>query len=145
MEENQRLKVIYGSEAGFHAIDLDTNTVFDLYLCPKVGCLHLLPTLSRLMGRIDWLSWLCDVMFQVHGCCKGLLHLAAGRAPPTVSIDESINVARLAACGQSVQTETEVLVIRVKRTPIIFIHRLVDLGASLAWYIMQRGMKNVVR
>ncbi|CDS36912.2 unnamed protein product [Echinococcus multilocularis] len=35
VEENQRLKVIYGSEAGFHAIDLDTNTVFDLYLCPK--------------------------------------------------------------------------------------------------------------
>lgn len=37
VEENQRLKVIYGSEAGFHAIDLDTNTVFDLYQPPKVS------------------------------------------------------------------------------------------------------------
>ncbi|TPP59562.1 Serine/threonine-protein kinase mig-15 [Fasciola gigantica] len=34
VEENQRLKVIYGSSAGFHAIDLDSNTVFDLYLPP---------------------------------------------------------------------------------------------------------------
>ncbi|GAB1601206.1 misshapen-like kinase 1 isoform X7 [Argonauta hians] len=32
IEENQRLKVIYASSIGFHAIDLDTHTVFDLYI-----------------------------------------------------------------------------------------------------------------
>ncbi|XP_067943954.1 serine/threonine-protein kinase mig-15-like isoform X3 [Watersipora subatra] len=30
VEEGQRLKVVYGSQNGFHAIDLDTNTTFDL-------------------------------------------------------------------------------------------------------------------
>ena len=53
MEENQRLKVICGSEVGFHAIDLDTNTVFDLYLCPKVRvCPSFLVNISLLL--IDW-------------------------------------------------------------------------------------------
>ncbi|XP_064615647.1 misshapen-like kinase 1 isoform X2 [Liolophura sinensis] len=32
VEEGQRLKVIYGSHSGFHAIDLDTSQVFDLYI-----------------------------------------------------------------------------------------------------------------
>lgn len=32
IEEGQRLKVIYGSQIGFHAIDLDTSQVFDLYI-----------------------------------------------------------------------------------------------------------------
>ena len=32
IEENTRLKVIYGSSIGFHAIDLDTNIVIDLYI-----------------------------------------------------------------------------------------------------------------
>ncbi|GFN96166.1 traf2 and nck-interacting protein kinase [Plakobranchus ocellatus] len=32
VEEGQRLKVIYGSSMGFHAIDLDTSSVFDLYI-----------------------------------------------------------------------------------------------------------------
>ncbi|BFZ00806.1 hypothetical protein BsWGS_03848 [Bradybaena similaris] len=32
VEEGQRLKVIYGSNIGFHAIDLDTSAVFDLYI-----------------------------------------------------------------------------------------------------------------
>lgn len=50
VEENQRLKVIYGSEAGFHAIDLDTNTVFDLYLCPKVCVPIFLSTYRRSCG-----------------------------------------------------------------------------------------------
>ncbi|CAL8102844.1 unnamed protein product [Calicophoron daubneyi] len=48
VEENQRLKVIYGSSAGFHAIDLDSNTVFDLYLPPMAAqitphCIVVLP------------------------------------------------------------------------------------------------------
>uniref|UniRef100_A0A8C5DU04 non-specific serine/threonine protein kinase n=1 Tax=Gouania willdenowi TaxID=441366 RepID=A0A8C5DU04_GOUWI len=32
VEEGQRLKVIYGSLSGFHAIDVDSGTPFDLYL-----------------------------------------------------------------------------------------------------------------
>ena len=31
VEEGQRLKVVYGSNHGFHAIDLDTSQVFDIY------------------------------------------------------------------------------------------------------------------
>ncbi|VDQ13685.1 unnamed protein product [Trichobilharzia regenti] len=38
VEENTRLKVIYGSSSGFHAIDLDSNTVFDLYIPSLVSC-----------------------------------------------------------------------------------------------------------
>ncbi|XP_077988055.1 mitogen-activated protein kinase kinase kinase kinase 4-like isoform X2 [Glandiceps talaboti] len=32
IEEGSRLKVVYGSSAGFHAIDLDSGSVIDLYL-----------------------------------------------------------------------------------------------------------------
>ncbi|XP_069747175.1 mitogen-activated protein kinase kinase kinase kinase 4 isoform X2 [Narcine bancroftii] len=32
VEEGQRLKVIYGSSAGLHAVDVDSGTVYDIYL-----------------------------------------------------------------------------------------------------------------
>lgn len=32
VEEGQRLKVVYGSLSGFHAIDVDSGTPYDLYL-----------------------------------------------------------------------------------------------------------------
>ncbi|XP_039599901.1 mitogen-activated protein kinase kinase kinase kinase 4 isoform X7 [Polypterus senegalus] len=32
VEEGQRLKVIYGSSSGFHAVDVDSGTVYDIYL-----------------------------------------------------------------------------------------------------------------
>lgn len=32
VEEGQRLKVIYGSCAGFHAVDVDSGSVYDIYL-----------------------------------------------------------------------------------------------------------------
>lgn len=32
IEEGSRLKVIYGSAQGFHAVDLDSATVFDIYI-----------------------------------------------------------------------------------------------------------------
>ncbi|XP_069749567.1 mitogen-activated protein kinase kinase kinase kinase 4 isoform X2 [Narcine bancroftii] len=32
VEEGQRLKAIYGSSSGFHAIDVDSGTVYDIYL-----------------------------------------------------------------------------------------------------------------
>lgn len=37
VENGQRLKVIYGSHFGFHAIDVDSGTPFDLYLPSHVS------------------------------------------------------------------------------------------------------------
>jgi hypothetical protein len=34
IEEGSRLKVIYGSADGFHAVDLDSASVYDIYI-PK--------------------------------------------------------------------------------------------------------------
>jgi len=36
IEEGSRLKVIYGSSYGFHAIDLDTSNQIDIYLPSQV-------------------------------------------------------------------------------------------------------------
>jgi hypothetical protein len=36
IEEGSRLKVIYGSSYGFHAIDLDTSNQIDIYLPAQV-------------------------------------------------------------------------------------------------------------
>ncbi|XP_072035054.1 serine/threonine-protein kinase mig-15-like isoform X2 [Amphiura filiformis] len=50
VEDNQRLKVIYGSSSGFHAIDLDSATVQDIYIPPPdIGvitpyCIVILPS-----------------------------------------------------------------------------------------------------
>ncbi|XP_011478768.1 mitogen-activated protein kinase kinase kinase kinase 4 isoform X1 [Oryzias latipes] len=41
VEEGQRLKVIYGSSSGFHAIDVDSGTPYDLYLPTHIqGLIH---------------------------------------------------------------------------------------------------------
>jgi misshapen/NIK-related kinase len=44
IEEGSRLKVIYGSSYGFHAIDLDTSNQIDIYLPSQV-----FPSLSLLV------------------------------------------------------------------------------------------------
>lgn len=41
VEEQTRLKVIYGSAEGFHAVDLDSATVYDIYLPKHVSTLLL--------------------------------------------------------------------------------------------------------
>lgn len=41
VENGQRLKVIYGSHFGFHAIDVDSGTPFDLYLPSHVSILYI--------------------------------------------------------------------------------------------------------
>ncbi|XP_017656773.1 mitogen-activated protein kinase kinase kinase kinase 4 isoform X19 [Nannospalax galili] len=38
VEEGQRLKVIYGSYAGFHAVDVDSGSVYDIYLPTHIQC-----------------------------------------------------------------------------------------------------------
>uniref|UniRef100_A0A674E5D8 non-specific serine/threonine protein kinase n=1 Tax=Salmo trutta TaxID=8032 RepID=A0A674E5D8_SALTR len=47
VEEGQRLKVIYGSSNGFHAVDVDSGAVYDIYLPthvrdPSICLIHLL-------------------------------------------------------------------------------------------------------
>lgn len=37
IEDQSRLKVIYGSAEGFHAVDLDSAEVYDIYLPKHVG------------------------------------------------------------------------------------------------------------
>ena len=37
VEEGQRLKVVYGSQRGFHAIDLDTSVVTQVYIPSHVS------------------------------------------------------------------------------------------------------------
>ena len=41
VEEGQRLKVLYGSKMGFHAIDVDTASLFDLYIPQHVSSIVL--------------------------------------------------------------------------------------------------------
>lgn len=38
IEEGIRLKVIYGSSEGFHAVDLDCGAVYDIYVPTHVSC-----------------------------------------------------------------------------------------------------------
>lgn len=38
IEDQSRLKVIYGSAEGFHAVDLDSAEVYDIYLPKHVSC-----------------------------------------------------------------------------------------------------------
>ncbi|XP_041858187.1 traf2 and NCK-interacting protein kinase-like isoform X3 [Melanotaenia boesemani] len=49
VEEGQRLKVIYGSCSGFHAVDVDSGAVYDIYLPThlKTGDSLLLTTLQK--------------------------------------------------------------------------------------------------
>ncbi|XP_028147126.1 serine/threonine-protein kinase mig-15 isoform X10 [Diabrotica virgifera virgifera] len=53
VEEGTRLKVIYGSSDGFHAVDLDSASVYDIYL-PKIAqngiCPHCIVTLPNSNG-----------------------------------------------------------------------------------------------
>lgn len=54
VEEGQRLKVIYGSLSGFHAIDVDSGTPYDLYLPTHV---------RRLMFNVGHLVCKCFLCF----------------------------------------------------------------------------------
>ena len=37
VEEGQRLKVLYGSKVGFHAVDVDVASIYDLYIPQHVS------------------------------------------------------------------------------------------------------------
>lgn len=47
VEEQTRLKVIYGSADGFHAVDLDSATVYDIYLPKHVSLIYPVAPLSQ--------------------------------------------------------------------------------------------------
>lgn len=40
VEEGTRLKVVYGSADGFHAVDLDSACVYDIYLPKHVSLIY---------------------------------------------------------------------------------------------------------
>ena len=67
IEEGQRLKVIYGSHLGFHAIDLDTSQVFDLYIPSHVSIWQYIQFYSAVSVscRYFGLSILCHVWFRL--------------------------------------------------------------------------------
>ena len=59
VEEGQRLKVIYGSSNGFHAVDVDSGAVYDIYLPthvrdPPICLIPLLPVFPR--STNPWLN-----------------------------------------------------------------------------------------
>lgn len=68
VEEGQRLKVIYGSCSGFHAVDVDSGAVYDIYLPTHVSTtqtrtitVHTEPHRHKLGWRIHpWLISLSD-------------------------------------------------------------------------------------
>lgn len=56
VEEGTRLKVIYGSADGFHAVDLDSASVYDIYIPKHVSIVTLL-----LLGCSEFLLTLLSV------------------------------------------------------------------------------------
>lgn len=56
VEEGTRLKVIYGSSDGFHAVDLDSASVYDIYL-PKHVSNNVFYTNSMFFRRFREFQW----------------------------------------------------------------------------------------
>lgn len=50
VEEGQRLKVIYGSSAGFHAVDVDSGNSYDIYIPVHVSAAGLRADRDRQSG-----------------------------------------------------------------------------------------------
>ncbi|KAJ8409880.1 hypothetical protein AAFF_G00209210 [Aldrovandia affinis] len=62
VEEGQRLKVIYGSYSGFHAVDVDSGAVYDIYLPTHIQTSiqsHAIIILPNTDG-IELLTWCCS-------------------------------------------------------------------------------------
>lgn len=64
IEDQSRLKVIYGSAEGFHAVDLDSATVYDIYL-PKHVCIHSFKCIHLLRFELKCLT--INSWFQTQG------------------------------------------------------------------------------
>ncbi|KAM4699674.1 mitogen-activated protein kinase kinase kinase kinase 4 isoform 2-T2 [Discoglossus pictus] len=57
VEEGQRLKVIYGSCAGFHAVDVDSGAVYDIYLPTHIQS-HIQPHAIIILPNTDGMELL---------------------------------------------------------------------------------------
>lgn len=55
VEEGQRLKVIYGSCSGFHAVDVDSGAVYDIYLPTHVCMTALVVGFKSSSGRSSFI------------------------------------------------------------------------------------------
>uniref|UniRef100_A0A803U0A1 non-specific serine/threonine protein kinase n=1 Tax=Anolis carolinensis TaxID=28377 RepID=A0A803U0A1_ANOCA len=58
VEEGQRLKVIYGSCAGFHAVDVDSGSVYDIYLPTHVRIYSIQPHAIIILPNTDGMELL---------------------------------------------------------------------------------------
>lgn len=58
VEEGQRLKVIYGSSAGFHAVDVDSGNSYDIYIPVHVSLVGLWSEWDTHLGPRDYDSGL---------------------------------------------------------------------------------------
>lgn len=52
IEEGIRLKVIYGSSAGFHAVELDSGSVYDIYVPNHVSKNRLMTRIMKLINHV---------------------------------------------------------------------------------------------
>lgn len=74
VEEGQRLKVIYGSCAGFHAVDVDSGSVYDIYL----------PTHVR-KNPHSMVGWLASFCFDFSLCSAQCTNTGRGSSLPLCS------------------------------------------------------------
>ncbi|XP_058799974.1 mitogen-activated protein kinase kinase kinase kinase 4 [Phymastichus coffea] len=89
VEEGSRLKVIYGSTDGFHAVDLDSATVYDIYL-PKHTqgpiCPHCIVTLPNSNGMQLLLCYDNEgVYVNTYGRVSKTMVLQWGEMPTSVA------------------------------------------------------------
>ncbi|XP_036946472.1 mitogen-activated protein kinase kinase kinase kinase 4-like isoform X13 [Acanthopagrus latus] len=75
VEEGQRLKVIYGSCSGFHAVDVDSGAVYDIYLPTHVSawCILILPCFYLTVFSQLYLCFLPQI--QTHIQCHAIIIL----------------------------------------------------------------------
>lgn len=67
IEDQSRLKVIYGSAEGFHAVDLDSATVYDIYLPKHVSTIAIASNRLHLYYSSLQLYCFINFLFQTQG------------------------------------------------------------------------------
>uniref|UniRef100_UPI00358E489B TRAF2 and NCK-interacting protein kinase-like isoform X3 n=1 Tax=Myxine glutinosa TaxID=7769 RepID=UPI00358E489B len=89
MEEGQRLKVIYGSTEGFHAIDVESGSSYNIYLPTHSGSPLTPQTIVVLPSGRGWQLLLCyddeGVYVDTYGRARRDAVLQWGEAPTSVA------------------------------------------------------------
>ncbi|KAI0216714.1 Serine/threonine-protein kinase mig-15, partial [Lamellibrachia satsuma] len=88
VEDGQRLKVIYSSSKGFHAIDLDTSQVFDIFI--PSGETHIVPHMILILPNTNGLQLLLcynheGVYVDTYGTVTKNVVLQWGEIPTSVA------------------------------------------------------------